>query len=241
MTQTDNATCRKMLFTSTRHISERTISLLRATDPYDWPHGGGPIGKSGFFYRSMKRNGSYLPTDLFEVLSWAADNEYDSVTFSSTGPVIEQFEVYREPGSYGDGLVWAKSPRHLKYQRSLYDSALSALSVGERAFEVSPENVASALTAALEAVDQYLTEHEDEGLWNFPLPSLQRIADVATVYLGERNYKTGTWDESISAAAQLHRLLNLELEQSRNLQLDPQQRLIRSLAEQIRFFLQEPE
>ncbi|MGN7802367.1 hypothetical protein ACTJKE_06475 [Ensifer sp. 22521] len=240
MTHTDNATCKKMLVTSTRHISERTISLLRATDPYDWPYGGGPIGKSGFFYKSTNRNGGYLPSDLFTVLSWAADNEFDSVTFSDTAPVIEQFEVYREPGSYGDELMSAKTPQHLKFQRSLYDSALSALSVGELAFEVSPENVAFALTAGLETVDQYLTAHEDEGLWNIPLPSLQWIADVATIYLDKRNYKTGTWDESIAAAGQLHRMLNFELERSKNLPLDPQQRIIRGLAEQIRLFLQEP-
>lgn len=95
------------------------------------------------------------------------------------------------------------------------------------------------MTVALETVDQYLTA-EDEGLWNIPLPSLQWIADVATIYLDERDYKTGRWDESISAAGQLHRLLNFELELSRNKLLDPQQRLIRGLAEQIRLFLQEP-
>lgn len=35
--------------------------------------------------------------------------------------------------------------------------------------------------------------HEEEGLWNFPPPSLQWIADVATVYLDERDYKTGDY------------------------------------------------
>lgn len=244
MTQTDTQTLRKMLVTTTRHISERTISLLRATDPYDWPYGGGPIGKSGFFYRAMRRNGcagNFLPTDLFKVLSWAADNEYDCVTFSHVGPVIEQFAVYREPGSYGDSLMWEKAPKNLEYARSQRDAALNALSIGEGTFEVSPENIASALTVALETVDQYLTAHEEEGLWNHPLPSLQWIADVATVYLDERDYKTERWDESISAAAKLHWLLNFELERSKNLPLDPQQRLVHGLAEQIRFFLQEPE
>lgn len=243
MTQTDTQTLGKMLVTTTRHISERTIALLRATDPYDWPYGGGPIGKSGFFYRAMKRNGcagNFLPTDLFEVLSWAADNEYDCVTFSNTGPVIEQFAVYREVGSYGDPLMGEKAPGYLEYTRSQRDAALIALSVGERTFEVSPDNIASALTVALETVDQYLMLHEEEGLWDFPLPSLQRTADVATIYLGERSYKTGEWDESIAAAAELHRLLSFELERSKNLALDPRQRLVHGLAEQIRYLLQEP-
>ncbi|PDT50165.1 hypothetical protein CO661_00415 [Sinorhizobium fredii] len=243
MTQTDNATCLKMLVTSTRHISERTISLLRATDPYDWPYGGGPIGKSGFFYRSMKRNGcagNYLPTDLFEVLSWAADNEYDCVTFSNTGPLIEQFAVYREPGSYGDELKSAKTPQRLKYEHSQRDAALKALSVGERTFEDSPENIASALTKALETVDRYLMARVEESLWRFPLACLQWIADVATVYWSERSYKTSEWRESIAAAAELQRLLGFELERSKNWALDPQQRLVYSLAEQIRSLLQEP-
>lgn len=244
MTQTDTQTLGKMLVTTTRHISERTISLLRTTDPYDWPYGGGPIGKSGFFYRAMKRNGcagNFLPTDLFEVLSWAADNEYDCVTFSNTGPVIEQFAVYREVGSYGDPLMGEKAPRYLEYTRSQRDAALIALSVGERTFEVSPDNIASALTAALETVDRYLMAREDEGFWHFPLPCLQWIADVATIYFGERSYKTGEWVESIAAAAELHRLLSFELERSKDLPLDRQQRLVHSLAEQIRSLLQEPQ
>lgn len=243
MTQTDNATCGKMLVATTRHISERTISLLRATDPYDWPYGGGPIGKSGFFYRSMKRNGcagNHLPTDLFEVLSWAADNEYDCVTFSSTGPVIEHFAVYREPGLYGDELMSAKTPQHLKYEHSQCDAAISALCIGARTFDDSPENIASALAVALETVDRYLLAREDEGLWSFPLACLQWVADVATVYRSKRSYKTGEWDESISAASELHRLLSFEIERSMNWALDPQQRLVHCLAEQIRYLLQQP-
>lgn len=78
-----------------------------------------------------------MPTDLFEVLSWAADNEYDCVTFSNTGPVIEQFAVYREVGSYGDPLMGEKAPRYLEYTRSQREAALSAPSVGERTFEDS--------------------------------------------------------------------------------------------------------
>ncbi|MCY1299227.1 hypothetical protein D9M69_02550 [compost metagenome] len=243
MTHTDNATCRKMLLTTTRHISERTISLLRATDPYNWPYGGGPIGKYGFFYRAMKRNGcagNFLPTDLFEVLSWAADNEYDCVTFSNTGPVMEQFSVYREPGSYGDALMSSKPPQHLEYDRNQRDAAIDALSVGGRPFEVSPQNMASALTAALETVNRYLMPRVKEDLWNFPLAGMQWIADVATLYLDERDYKTGRWDESIAAAAELHRLLNFELERSKNVSLDLQQRLVHGLAGQIRYLLQEP-
>lgn len=243
MTQTDIDTSQKMLVTTTRHISERSISLLRATDPYGWPYGGGPIGKCGFFYRTMKRNGcsgQFLPTDIFEVLSWAADNEYDCVTFSDVGPVIERFAVYREPGPYGDALMWAQPPKHFKYEHSQRDAALNALSVGERPFEVSPQNMASALTAALETVDRYLKPREKEGLWNFPLAGMQWIADVATVYLDERDYKTGRWDESIAAAAGLHRLLNFELERSNNVSLDLHQRLVHGLAGQIRYLLQEP-
>ncbi|MBD9538978.1 hypothetical protein IB276_05925 [Ensifer sp. ENS04] len=243
MTQTDIATSQKMLVTTTRHISERSISLLRATDPYGWPYGGGPIGKCGFFYRTMKRNGcsgQFLPTDIFEVLSWAADNEYDCVTFSDVGPVIERFAVCREPGPYGDALMWAQPPKHFKYEHSQRDAALNALSVGGRPFEVSPQNMASALTAALETVDRYLMPRDKEGLWNFPLAGLQWIADVATVYRDERDYKTGMWDESIAAAAGLHRLLNFELERSKNVSLDLQQRLVHGLAGQIRYLLQEP-
>ncbi len=243
MTQTDNTTCRKMLLISTRHLSERTISLLRATDPYHWPYGGGPYNKSGFFYRTMKRNGCadcFLPIDLFEVLAWAADNGYHSVLFADNGPTIERFEVYRELDSYADGLMWETPCQQLDYERSQRDSALNALSVGGRAFEVSPENMASALEVALDAVDQYLTLNEEEGLWDFPLLSLQRIADVATIYKGERSYKTGKWEQSIAAAAELHRLLSFEIERSKYRALDLQQRLVQSLAEQIRYLLQEP-
>jgi hypothetical protein len=243
MTQTDNATCQKLLVTSTRHLSERTVSLLRATDPYHWPYGGGPYNKSGFFYRTMKRNGcsdGFLPIDLFEILAWAGDNEYHSVLFADNGPTIERFEVYRELESYADGLMWEKPCQQLDYERSQRDSALNALSVGGRAFEVSPENMASALDIALDAVDQYLTLNEEEGLWDFPLVSLQRIADVATIYKGERSYKTGEWDKSITAAAELRRLLSFEIERSKYRTLDLQQRLAHSLAEQIRYLLQEP-
>lgn len=242
MTQTQNATS-KMLVTSTRHISERTVSLLRATDPYDWPYGGGPVGKYGFFYRSMRRNGcagNYLPTDLFAVLSWAADNEYDCVTFSHTGPAIEQFAVHRDAGSYGDELMSVTSPQHLTYKHSQRDAALKALSVGERVFEDSPENIASALNKALETVDRYLMAREEkESLWHFPL-CLQWIADVATVYWAECSYKTSEWRESVATAAELHRLLSFELERSKSWALDPPQRLVYSLAEQIRYLLQEP-
>lgn len=244
MTHTDNATCKKMLVTSTRHISERTISLLRATDPYDWPYGGGPIGKSGFFYRAMKRNGagSPLPTDLFEVLSWAADKDYDCVTFSDVGPVIEQFPVCREPGAYGDTLMEQTPAGHLDYMHSQRAAAFKALSAAGHTFEVTPDNIAAALTAALDAVERYLMARDDGGLglWEIPLPTLQRIADIATIYFGERSYKTGEWDDSIAAAAELQRLLGFELERSKNVPLNLQQRLVHSLAEQIRYLLQEP-
>jgi hypothetical protein len=186
----------------------------------------------------MKRNGcagNFLPTDLFEVLSWATDNEYDCVTFSNTGPVIEQFAVYREPGAYGDTLMGQKAPEHLEYTRSQRDAALNALSVDGRTFEVTPDNIASALTAAL-------VSHGTRGgrLVGNPIADSATDSRRRNHLSDERDYKTGRWDESIGAADELQRLLSFELERSKTLPLDPQQRLVHSLAEQIRSLLHEP-